>query len=103
MGIVWVLVLVSYKSPFANVDVVNKVNGKVYNRLQTVRAGDYDYVSVADFAASFNFPYQVNSTLKQISITLENHHLTLTAFNPFVTVDDKIIQFPLNDSIRNVS
>ena len=77
------LTVVYANDPYAS-DVVRTINDK-----------NIRYVSIHDFASLFNARTYFNEQIKKVIVYLDDKILKITAFNPFILIDQQVYQLPI--------
>lgn len=84
---------------FANaghIQVVDKNSNTVVGSIPSIQVGRYLFVSLSDWAQVLNLPLYPQENTKQMVLRTDDHTITVTALNPFIVVDDKVRQMPVN-------
>ncbi len=80
--------------------LIHQTTGERLAGLNTIRAGGYDFVSLADFAQTLDLPYTQNTLLKTFQIK-SRKTIQILALNPFIRVDEEIRQMPVSVLFQN--
>jgi N-acetylmuramoyl-L-alanine amidase len=85
----------------SSVRVIDRTSGATVGTVTTVQVGRYQYCSVASLARTLDIPYSVDKRLKQITLSIKDQDITLTAISPFVLFPRSVYQLPVNVLFRN--
>lgn len=96
-----VLICIQYFHPFSSVFgkdiyIVNRSTGEKISKVETIKAGQIEFVSVTELAGAFKIPYTENVVFKQITLQTYPNPVIITAVNPFIIVGKAIKQMPIS-------
>jgi len=88
------LLLLLSSATAEEITLIQGATGERIAAMNTIQAGGYDYISLADLAKTLDLRYSQNNLLKHFQIQARKT-IFITALNPFIRVDKDIRQMPI--------
>ncbi len=98
LSIILIFFLVLSYAGAQELSVVYSSNPYSSNLVRTIYNKNIRYISIQDFANLFKAPIYFNDQNKKIVIYLDDKIIKITAFNPFILIDQQTYQLPAESS-----